>query len=396
MAAGVITTMTLVSGMLAGCTTIGGEDLPPVVIGADLALSGDDAALGTTYHDAMRLIVEQINEQDRLGGRELRLEVRDNRSDRATSETNLAALAADSSVTAIVSGACYECLLSSVEVINDQGVPTIALAAADGVSEPVDERHFVFKLAPNSSDTAAVLAAELDRRGATTIGLVTVDDDYGADGQREMTSAAERAGIEVVVTESLAGDEGIAAAASRVAGYQPEPEFGQLPPEPGPDAVVLWGYADLAGEMAVSLREQGYDGDLFLDAAAADDLFLSGASGDALAGATMVFTETLVIDEVIATSPAKAARKTWFRDYTAQYGTYAAFASFAADAVQLVVNAVNRFDSTDRETVRDAIEAAQIDGLTGPIRMTPDSHSGLMPQALTVLVASGDRWRLAS
>jgi len=32
--------------------------------------------------------------------------------------------------------------------------------------------------------------------------------------------------------------------------------------------------------------------------------------------------------------------------------------------------------------------------LFGPIRLTPANHSGLMPQALTVLVARGGRWRL--
>ena len=36
----------------------------------------------------------------------------------------------------------------------------------------------------------------------------------------------------------------------------------------------------------------------------------------------MVFTQILAIDDVIATTPAKAARKQWFRDYTSRYGSY--------------------------------------------------------------------------
>ena len=39
---------------------------------------------------------------------------------------------------------------------------------------------------------------------------------------------------------------------------------------------------------------------------------------------------------------------------------------------------------------------AQADGLSGTIRITPANHSGLMPQALTLLVARSGRWRLAS
>jgi branched-chain amino acid transport system substrate-binding protein len=108
----------------------------------------------------------------------------------------------------------------------------------------------------------------------------------------------------------------------------------------------------------------------------------------------MVFTETLVMDEVVATSPAKAARKTWFRDYTARFGTYHAFSSFAADAVALIVDAVIRAGGTSRALVRETMEVTQLDGLTGPLRLTPSQHSGLMPQALTLLTVRGDRWRL--
>jgi branched-chain amino acid transport system substrate-binding protein len=161
------------------------------------------------------------------------------------------------------------------------------------------------------------------------------------------------------------------------------------------DAVVIWAYSPVAADFAIHLRDAGYEGGLFLDMAAADDLFLGGRRADALAGATIIFTETLVIDQVIATSPAKAARKTWFNDYSARHGTYHAFASFAADAVDIVVQAVNRLDSTDRTAVRGLIERTQFDGLSGPIRLTPDNHSGLTPLALTTLVVRGDRWRPA-
>jgi branched-chain amino acid transport system substrate-binding protein len=107
----------------------------------------------------------------------------------------------------------------------------------------------------------------------------------------------------------------------------------------------------------------------------------------------MVFTQILAIDDVIATTPAKAARKQWFRDYTSRYGSYSGVASFAADAVELIADAVGKVGG-NRQRIRDVLETSQTDGLSGPIRMTPDNHSGLMPQALTLLVARKGRWRL--
>src|SRR5690606_35959679 len=106
-------------------------------------------------------------------------------------------------------------------------------------------------------------------------------------------------------------------------------------------------------------------------------------------------TESLVIDEVIATSPARAARKTWFRAYVARYGNYHAFSAFGADAVDVVVNALNRMDTVDRATLRATLESTQLDGVAGAIRMSPRHHSGLMQQALQPLVARQDRWQLA-
>jgi branched-chain amino acid transport system substrate-binding protein len=109
----------------------------------------------------------------------------------------------------------------------------------------------------------------------------------------------------------------------------------------------------------------------------------------------MVFTQILAIDDVVATTPAKAARQQWFRDYTSRYGSYSGVASFAADAVDLIAGAVARVGG-DRDRIRDILETSQTDGLSGSIRLTPDNHSGLMPQSLTLLVVRSGRWRIAS
>jgi branched-chain amino acid transport system substrate-binding protein len=132
---------------------------------------------------------------------------------------------------------------------------------------------------------------------------------------------------------------------------------------------------------------------VYLDAGAAGELFLGGPSATT-DGTALVFSQTLAIDDVIATTPAKAARRQWFQDYMSRYGTYHGHASFAADALQLIVNAVVKSGSVDGETLRAVLETSQIDGLSGQIRLTPGNHSGFMPQSLTMLEARGGRWRL--
>jgi branched-chain amino acid transport system substrate-binding protein len=375
--------------VLSGCDAVSGSgssagaEGADIVIGADLELSGAGASLGVAYRRALELKVEQVNQQNLLGGRRVRLEVRDNRSDPNTSAGNIATLAANDAVSALIVGSCADCVGAAAPTVNQARLPTISLALSNAAITPPDQRRYVFKLAPNSADDAALLVAEMKRTKTRSVTMATTRDGYGTEAQTAMSRELNKAGITVNSTELLRDDDvALGAMAGRVVDAKPE-------------AVVVMAFAPMPEQVSKSLRDAKYPGRIYFDAAAADDLFITGANAPAVSGATMVFTPTLVSDDIIATSPAKAARKAWFRDYASRYGTYSAFASFAADAVQLIVEAATRVDPNDRVALHGAIESMQLEGLSGPIRITAANHSGLMPQALTTLVASGNRWRQA-
>lgn len=386
-----VTTAALASAVLA--TTLTGcqlgeepQDTSPIVIGADLELSGAQAAVGKAYQRALELKRDQLNASGALGARKVELRVRDNRSDPAESQRNLGDFGNDPSVSAVIMGGCNECALGAALTINDKRIPTIALATASGITNPPAERRYVFKLAPNATDSAAALTAELRRKGVKKAALLHSDDVYGLEGQATLSAEFAKAGIKLVGTQ--------AAKATDTEVNRPVAQLVRQKPQ----ALVFWTPAEQAMLAATSAQEAGFKGTLYFDAAAAGELFLGPAARSA-DQATLVFTQTMVIDDVIATTPAKAARRQWFRDYTARFGGYNGYSSFAADAVQLIADAELRAGgeagTVDRDGIRDVLETSQMDGLSGPIRMTPDNHSGLMPQALTTLVARGGRWRLA-
>lgn len=366
---------------VAGCTRDAADDRADVVIAASLELSGSGADLGSAYERALNLKVAQINAGGLLGTRKIILEVRDNRSDPAVALTDITEFGADSRVTAIVTGACGECLIGAAKVINDREVPAISLAPAAQVSTPLADRRYVFKLAPNVNDNANALAAEFTRAGQRKIAFLSSVDAYGKDGVDALAHEVGKSGIQIVARGQYTPTDTDFSQPARAAVTG------------GPDAVVVWGYPAQAALALGAIRGTGYKGRVYLDASAAGDLFLAGPAATT-DGTAMVFTQTLAIDDVVATTPAKAARKQWFQNYTSRYGTYHGHASFAADAAQLIANAVARVDSLDGPTVRAVLETSQIDGLSGPIRLTPDNHSGLMPQSLTMLEARGGRWRL--
>jgi len=372
----------LLAGLLTGCTSDGEDGNTDVYIGADLELSGAAAGIGAAYQRAIQLKVEQINASGLLGDRTLKVRVTDNRSDPTSALRNIGAFTEDPAVAAVITGVCSECAIGAAKTVNDRRVPTVALAPASAVASPVAERRFVFKLAPNAADSAAALVTELRAARVQKVAVLHTTDLYGRGGLDAMRAELTKANIQ------LAGAGTVKPTDNEVGEV-----VGDLVRD-RPDALVVWTFADQAAQVASAARAAGFTGGVYLDAAAAGDLFLPRAAAKGADDTTMVFTQTLVIDDVIATTPAKAARTQWFRDYTSRYGDYSWAASFAADAVQLIADAVARVGG-DRERIREVLETSQTDGLSGPIRMTPDNHSGLMPQAYSLLVVRDGRWRLA-
>ncbi|MEH0927949.1 ABC transporter substrate-binding protein [Micromonospora sp. CPCC 205558] len=376
----------VVATTLAGCQFGEAEqDTSPIVIAADLELSGAAATVGRTYQRALELKVDQLNSSGALNGREIKLTVKDNRSDSAESLRNIVDFSSDSRVSAIIMGGCNECAVGAVGTINEKRIPTIALAASGAIAAPVAERRYVFKLGPNAPDSAAALTNELRRNNIRKVGMLVSDDDYGQEGAAALKSELDKADISLRQQRIKTTDTDVSRQVQQLAAGKP-------------DAMVFWTPPEQATLAATSAQQTSFRGAIYFDAGAAGDLFL-GSAAKATEKATLIFTQTMVIDDVIATTPAKAARRQWFQDYTARFGGYNGSSSFAADAVQLIADAELRaggeIGKVDRNGLRDVLETSQMDGLSGPIRMTPDNHSGLMPQALTTLVARNGRWRLA-
>jgi branched-chain amino acid transport system substrate-binding protein len=359
----------------------GATNKSDIVIAASLELTGAQADIGKVYENALRLKVEQINAGRASDQPKVTLRISDNRSDPGAATAQLGEIASDPSVTAIITGASTECLLAAAKTINDKGMPTISLAPASTVTTPLADRKYIFKLAPNANHDADTLITNLAASGVKKVRFIATKDAYGDDALTFMTAAAKKASLDV-------GNPGLITATAKPA------EIAATIAGEKPDAVVLLTWPAAATTTVDALRGAGYTGRIALDATAAGPLFLTG--GAAQDGQSLVFTQTLAIDDVIATTPAKAAQKQWFEDYTARYGSYQAQASFAADAAQIIVDSVDRTgSSTDHNALRATFETVRTDGLSGPIRLTPSDHSGLMPQALTLLTARNGRWRLS-
>jgi branched-chain amino acid transport system substrate-binding protein len=371
----------LVSGLAAGCTAgSAGGPTTTLVIGAELDKNATD---DVAYGQALQLRVDELNTSGRLGNRKLVLRTQYDNSDPTTMLRDVTSVGDDPNVVALVAGGCDQCVVGAAKAIDDKQLPTIALAPSDEVASPVADRHYVFKLGPNSDDSTAAMVSELTRVQVPDVAIVYTDDLYGRDCERALNAELAKTGIKIKLSRSI---KPTATDISQTIGALTDDK---------PSALLVLAGPDQAELAATSARKAGFTGLLYFDAAAAGNQFIAPADVAATNNAQMIFTQTLAIDDVIATTPAKTARKQWFRDYTSRWGSYSGVAAFAGDAVDLIADAVLQAGN-DRSRIRDILETSQLDGLSGAIRFSSDNHSGLLPQALTVLVARSGRWRLES
>lgn len=384
--AALVAASALVIGSLTACTSgdgSGSGEKTQIVIGTDLdtGSAADDA-----YGRALQLRVEQVNESGELGNYELVLRNQENRSDPTAALRNISTLADDATVAALVTGSCDECTVQAAKTIEEKKLPTITLAPSDNVVRTPEGavRNYVFKVGPNSFDSTTAIVRELDNDGVKNTAVLYTDDQYyGKESFDYLSEALKGSKITRKRAASVAPTASdVSQAVQQVVGNDPA-------------ALVVLTNQNQATLAITSARAAGFKGKIYLDAAAGGDLFLPAEASTAAEDARLIFTQVLAIDDVIATSPGKSSRKQWFSDYTARYDTYSGSSAFAADAIDLIAAAVARFGN-DREAIRQFLETAQADGLSGPIRLSPSNHSGLMPQALTVLAARSGRWRLAS
>lgn len=380
-----LTLTAAVLATVAGCAADedpAGSGADDIIVGASLELSGPTASIGTAYQKALELKATQLNDSGALGGRKLKLVVRDNRTDNNTSVTNVNALIRNEHADALILGGCSACGLAALPAITENKVPAIALASASALTNPVADRAYLFKISPNPGQDAAVIVSELKRKNASRIGLVSVNNVYGQDGQKSVTAEAGKAGIKVVAAEQFAQtDTSVTVQVSKVVAAKPE-------------AVVVWAVSPAAGTVVKALRDARYAGAVYLDAGAGAELFIKGA-GAAAEGTNMVFPKVLATEDIDTGTPAGKDRKAWVEAYRKANGDYSGFASFAADALQSIVDAVGRAAGTEPQQIRDQLETGQLEGVSGPLQFSAQEHSGLQPAALGILTVRENRWVLA-
>ncbi len=131
--AGMFFSMSLVMGILAGCSgsdqsssddSAGGEKGETIKIGVNLELSGGVASYGQSILEGVELAVEEIN-QDGIDGKEIKLVKVDNKSEASEATNGALKLISQDQVSAIIGAATSGNTTAQIEIAQQNKIPLI-------------------------------------------------------------------------------------------------------------------------------------------------------------------------------------------------------------------------------------------------------------------------------
>jgi branched-chain amino acid transport system substrate-binding protein len=364
-----------------GPTTRNSEE---IVIGASLELTGSAAAAGTLQERALRLTADRLNEDGVPVGnlrRRVRLVIRDNESDPAVAAQQVTEMITRDNVHALLGGTTSETSMSIVNVAQEQQVPFLSLASSDDILSPLPERTYIYKLTPDASDVARIMAPLIATSGGgNRVAIIAAAGAHGESGVRAIQAFAAPNSLQVVGTQRLPASGGNARGAVQDALAA------------GPNAVVVWASAPDAGKVALALRTAKFEGQIFFEPTAVADDTVNGANRAAVEGAFAVHPVSLAGSSLTDTTRAELGRRDFVNQYIQTYDGFDGFAPYSSDGLTMIVNAARLARSVDHGRLRVFLETQVMEGIAGSYQFAPINHGGMAQDSLAVFTVSQGAW----
>lgn len=356
----------------------------PYKIGAMLDVTGGASFLGKPEHNAVLLAVEEANQAGGIRGNKIELVFEDAKS--TETDTVLAArkLINQAKVLAIVGPSRTGGAMAAVPIVTEAEVAMLSPVSGVNVIEPVAERKWVFRPGQGGDLSVAKVLDYARRAGWKKLGILYSADAYGEDGRDNMRKLAAGSGVSLVREESFPANS--TDLKSQLAKMK----------SAGVDAIFMHGYGAPSAIVYKNARELELTMPIISGHGQANSAFRN-AVGDALIGQPIVGAPVLVWNELPNSHPQKKVSESFVTKYQAKFGIAPdMFAGVAYDSANMVLQAI-RETNGDRAQIRNWLEnnVKNYVGVTGVFNFSPQDHGGLKSDALVMMIADKDGWRLA-
>ncbi len=365
--------------LFAGCSSqqaAGGDtasDSDTIKIGWIGSLTGDQAVWGTCEFDTLKMVVEETNAAGGILGKQVEVIGYDTRGDATEAVNAVKRLTSQDKVVAILGPNASGQAISISGVLEQMKVADIATVATnpkvtvndDGSVKPYNFR--ICFIDPYQGAVAAGYAAEkLNFTKAAILYDVTSDYSQGLTEFFEKTFT-EKGGTIVAKEGFKAGDVDFRAQLSKIKEAQPEVIF---MPYYYKEVALSANQARELGITSVLMGGDGWPSDQLIEMAS-----------DAIEGSYVVNHLDFNDPDIIP----------FQEKYKAKYNKNLEINGYLVhDAFRLFEQAVINANSTDSEAIAKAMSTTQVQGITGNINISPETHNPEGKEAAIIKITGGN------
>jgi branched-chain amino acid transport system substrate-binding protein len=356
----------------------------PYRIGAMLDVTGGASFLGKPERNGVMLAIEAANGAGGIRGRNVELVFEDTKS--TETDTVLAArkLINQSKVLALIGPSRTGGAMAAIPIVTEAEVVLLCPVSGIGVVQPVAERKWVFRPGQGGDLAVSKVLDYAKRAGWTKLGILYSADAYGEDGRDNLRKLAPATGVVLQREESFPANS-----------TDLKSQLAKLK-SAGVDAIFMHGLGAPSVIVYKNARELDLNLPIISGHGQANSAFRD-AVGDAVIGQPIVGAPVLVWRELPDAHPQRKGAEAFVTQYKARYGELPdMFAAIAYDAANMVLQMI-RETNGEREQIRDGLEdrIRNYVGITGVFNFSAQDHAGLKNDALVMMIASKDGWRLA-
>lgn len=366
--AGMVLSLSLVAGALAGCggsdkgssSDSGGKDDKVIKIGANLELSGGVASYGQSIREGVNLAFEEINKEG-IDGKKLELVEFDNKSESAEATAGALKLISQDKVTAIIGAATSGDTLAQVQIAEENKVPVIS---PSGTSPDITYKdgklnEFIFRTSfidPFQGTVAANFAAnELKVKKAAV--YIDSASDYSKGLAKSFIEKFKDNGGTIVSEEAfVAKDTDFRATLTRIKSKKP-------------DFIFIPAYYEEVGLIIKQAREAGIDVPLMGADGWDSPKLVEIAGKEAL-------NNTFITNHYSSGDPSERIQ-TFVKAFGEKYKGKSpdAFNALGYDTAYLLADAIKRAGSADSEKIQKELEATNgLDLVSGSYSLDEYHH----------------------
>lgn len=355
----------------------------PYKIGAVLSVTGAASFLGEPEKNTLIMLKDEINAAGGINGIPVEIIIEDSKSDETQAVLAAKKLLEKDKVLAIIGPSTTGESMALVPIMNNAKTPLVSCAAGAGITQPVKDRHWIFKTPQYDTSAVEAIYSHMKKHGISRIGIISIATGFGDAGRKALHDEASKYGMTILADERYgAKDSDMTTQLTKIkaAGAQAVINWSV-----GPGQVVVtknWS----ALKMGIPLyQSHGWGSKKYVELA-----------GKAAEGVIAPLGRLVIWEKLSDRHPQKALLKKYSRDYESKFKSEpGTFGGHAYDAFLMVTEAVKK-TGPDKGRIRDYIETKikKWPGTGGIFNMSAKDHCGLDKGAFEMVVVKNGDWAI--